>query len=79
MWLRSVSGSFRSWGSCGRDWACDVSGFRDWGVGVCLEGQGDVVSRLIALIIHIVNPVVHRLSHVLSPPDPPSGVYRGYP
>ena len=48
-------------------------------IGVCFEGQGDVVSRLIALIIHIVNPAVPLLSHVLSPPDPPSGVYRGYP
>ena len=36
-----------------------------------LEGQGDLVSRLIIPITHIVTLII-PLIYLLSPPDPPS-------
>ena len=40
----------------------------------CLEGQVDLVSRLITPIIHIVTLIIPIITYLLSPPDPPSEV-----
>ena len=42
-----------------------------------MEGQGDLVSRLITPITHIVNLITAFLIYLLSSPDPPSSVRNG--
>ena len=43
---------------------------RMWGV--YLEGQGDLVSRLITPITHVVTPFIPIINLLTRSPDPPS-------